>query len=110
VDILVVNCSVFCPTPSLSAMVVNYFKMRRDTITYNLAGMGCSAGLISISLARELLQVGHTVSLSVSHVFPSKERPGAFLESTNVMHLVMKTWKARWTAASSKTHVVYAWA
>ncbi|EIE23299.1 hypothetical protein COCSUDRAFT_36731 [Coccomyxa subellipsoidea C-169] len=57
VDILVVNCSVFCPTPSLSAMVVNKFRMRADVITYNLAGMGCSAGIISISLVRELLQV-----------------------------------------------------
>ncbi len=56
-DILVVNCSVFCPTPSLSAMVVNKFGMRPDIITYNLAGMGCSAGLISVSLVRELLQV-----------------------------------------------------
>ncbi|CAL8465224.1 g4759 [Coccomyxa elongata] len=57
VDVLVVNCSVFCPTPSLSAMVVNKFGMRPDIITYNLAGMGCSAGLISVSLVRELLQV-----------------------------------------------------
>lgn len=56
VDILVVNCSVFCPTPSLSAMVVNKFGMRADVITYNLAGMGCSAGLLSVSLVRELLQ------------------------------------------------------
>ena len=57
VDILICNCSIFCPTPSLSAMVVNHFRMRSSTITYNLGGMGCSAGLISIALARELLQV-----------------------------------------------------
>ena len=57
VDILIVNCSLFNPTPSLSAMIVNHFKMRGNVVTYNLSGMGCSAGLISISLARELLQV-----------------------------------------------------
>ena len=57
VDVLIVNCSLFGPTPSLSAMIVNHFKMRSNIITYNLGGMGCSAGLISISLAREMLQV-----------------------------------------------------
>ena len=57
VDILIVNCSLFNPTPSLSAMIVNHFKMRTNVITYNLGGMGCSAGVISIGLARDLLQV-----------------------------------------------------
>lgn len=57
VDILVVNCSLFNPTPSLSAMIVNHFKMRTNIITYNLSGMGCSAGVIAIGLARDLLQV-----------------------------------------------------
>ena len=40
VDILVVNCSLFCPTPSLSAMIVNSFQMRSDVQSYNLGGMG----------------------------------------------------------------------
>lgn len=57
IDILVVNCSLFNPTPSLSAMIVNHFKLRNDVITYNLSGMGCSAGVIAVGLARELLQV-----------------------------------------------------
>lgn len=56
IDILVVNCSLFNPTPSLSAMVVNHFKMRGDVISYNLAGMGCSAGVIAIGLAERLLR------------------------------------------------------
>mmetsp|Transcript_27872 Transcript_27872/g.95085 ORF Transcript_27872/g.95085 Transcript_27872/m.95085 type:complete len:542 (-) Transcript_27872:813-2438(-) len=57
VDIVIVNCSLFCPTPSLTSMVVNHFKMRSNVLTYNLGGMGCSAGLISIDLAKDLLQV-----------------------------------------------------
>ena len=57
VDLLVVNCSVFNPTPSLSAAVVNQFRLKPTVITYNLSGMGCSAGLLSIALVRELLQV-----------------------------------------------------
>eukprot|EP00803_Ostreobium_quekettii_P009088 evm.model.scf_515.6 EVM.evm.TU.scf_515.6 scf_515:48412-53536(+) len=57
IDVLVVNCSLFNPTPSLSAMIVNHFKMRSNIISYNLAGMGCSAGLIAVDLARQVLQV-----------------------------------------------------
>ncbi|WRX20221.1 Chalcone/stilbene synthase [Theobroma cacao] len=57
IRILVVNCSLFNPIPSLSAMVVNRYKLRENTLSYNLGGMGCSAGLISIDLAKELLKV-----------------------------------------------------
>lgn len=65
VDALVVNCSLFGPTPSLSAMIINHFRMRSNIISYNLGGMGCSAGLISISLARELLQVYPNINIIV---------------------------------------------
>ncbi|XP_020251167.1 LOW QUALITY PROTEIN: 3-ketoacyl-CoA synthase 11-like [Asparagus officinalis] len=57
IGILVVNCSLFNPTPSLSAMIVNHYKLRGNIVSYNLGGMGCSAGLISIDLAKNLLQV-----------------------------------------------------
>ncbi|KAK6914013.1 FAE1/Type III polyketide synthase-like protein [Dillenia turbinata] len=57
IGILVVNCSLFNPTPSLSAMIVNHYKLRGNILSYNLGGMGCSAGLISIDLAKQLLQV-----------------------------------------------------
>eukprot|EP00003_Mantamonas_plastica_P021945 TRINITY_DN3636_c0_g1_i1.p1 TRINITY_DN3636_c0_g1~~TRINITY_DN3636_c0_g1_i1.p1 ORF type:complete len:555 (+),score=179.49 TRINITY_DN3636_c0_g1_i1:1595-3259(+) len=56
VDILIVNCSLFNPTPSLASMIINHYKMRSDIQSFNLAGMGCSAGVISISLAKDLLQ------------------------------------------------------
>ena len=56
VGILVVNCSLFCPTPSLASMVVNHFGLPSDTITFNLGGMGCSAGVIATTLAQEQLQ------------------------------------------------------
>merc|ERR1719160_33867 len=56
VGVLVINCSLFNPTPSLSAMVVNHFKLPSDIITYNLGGMGCSAGLLSLTLVQDLLQ------------------------------------------------------
>jgi len=56
IDFLVINCSLFVPTPSLCAMVVNKFKMRPSCRTYNLGGMGCSANVISVDLAKQLVQ------------------------------------------------------
>ncbi|KAF4355264.1 hypothetical protein G4B88_020427 [Cannabis sativa] len=56
IGILVVNCSLFNPTPSLSAMVVNRYKLRGNILSYSLGGMGCSAGIISVDLAKRLLQ------------------------------------------------------
>lgn len=56
IGILVVNCSIFNPTPSLSAMIINHYKMRGNILSYNLGGMGCSAGIIGVDLARDILQ------------------------------------------------------
>ncbi|GMH18180.1 hypothetical protein Nepgr_020021 [Nepenthes gracilis] len=57
IGILIVNCSLFNPTPSLSAMIVNKYKLRGNIRSFNLGGMGCSAGVIAIDLAKDLLQV-----------------------------------------------------
>lgn len=56
IDILIVNCSLFNPTPSMTAMIVNKFKMKSNVQSYNLSGMGCSAGVIAVNLAKDLLQ------------------------------------------------------
>ncbi|KAF7121175.1 hypothetical protein RHSIM_Rhsim13G0218100 [Rhododendron simsii] len=56
VGVLVVNCSIFNPTPSLSAMIINHYKMRGNILSFNLGGMGCSAGIIALDLARDMLQ------------------------------------------------------
>lgn len=67
IGVLVVNCSLFCPTPSLAAMLINHFKMRSSIMSYNLGGMGCSAGVIAIDLARQMLQLyPNTYALVVS--------------------------------------------
>jgi predicted naringenin-chalcone synthase len=57
IDILVTNCSIYCPTPSLASMLVNHFKMRQDIQSYHLGGMGCGNGVMALSLIRDLLQV-----------------------------------------------------
>ncbi|KDP46259.1 hypothetical protein JCGZ_10099 [Jatropha curcas] len=57
IGILVVNCSLFNPTPSLSAMIINKYKLRGNILSFNLGGMGCSAGVIAIDLTKDLLQI-----------------------------------------------------
>lgn len=57
IGILIVNSSLFNPTPSLSAMIVNRYKLRGNIRSFNLGGMGCSAGVIAVDLAKDLLQV-----------------------------------------------------
>jgi 3-ketoacyl-CoA synthase len=56
IGILVVNCSHFNPTPSLSAMIINHYKMRGNVLSFNIGGMGCSAGVIALDLANDMLQ------------------------------------------------------
>uniref|UniRef100_A0A0E0M5L7 3-ketoacyl-CoA synthase n=1 Tax=Oryza punctata TaxID=4537 RepID=A0A0E0M5L7_ORYPU len=71
VGILIVNCSLFNPTPSLASMVVNRYRMREDVKSFNLGGMGCSAGLIAVDLARDLLQANadaHAVVVSTENI------------------------------------------
>ncbi|XP_058113230.1 3-ketoacyl-CoA synthase 10-like [Magnolia sinica] len=55
IRILIVNCGILNTTPSLSAMVINHYKLRQDIHSFNLGGMGCAAGVIAIDLAKDLL-------------------------------------------------------
>lgn len=57
IGVLVVTSGIFCPTPSVSSMIVNRYKLRSNILSYNITGMGCSAGIISVNLVRQLLQV-----------------------------------------------------
>jgi 3-ketoacyl-CoA synthase len=36
--------------------IINKYKLRENIRNYNLAGMGCSAGVISVDLAKDLLR------------------------------------------------------
>ncbi|CAO2165118.1 unnamed protein product [Urochloa humidicola] len=82
IDVLIVNCSIFTPTPVFADMVVNRYKLRADVQNVNLSGMGCSAGLVSVGLARNLLQVAppgtHVLIVSTeilsSQYYVGKER------------------------------------
>ncbi|KAL5783875.1 hypothetical protein ACOSP7_008904 [Xanthoceras sorbifolium] len=57
IDILITNCSLVCPVPSIATMIINKFGFRSNVMSFNLSGMGCSAGVLSVSLAKDLLRV-----------------------------------------------------
>ncbi|XP_049368387.1 3-ketoacyl-CoA synthase 11-like [Solanum verrucosum] len=50
-EILIVIVNIGIPS-----MIVNHYKLGSNVLTYTISGMGCSAGLISIDLANQLLQ------------------------------------------------------
>lgn len=85
IDILVSNCSLFCPTPSITAMVVNRFGFRSNVKSFSLCGMGCSAGILSISVAKEILKV-HKNSLALV-VSMEAITPNAYLGNVKSMIL-----------------------
>ncbi|KAH0874911.1 hypothetical protein HID58_072273, partial [Brassica napus] len=64
IDILVSNCSLFCPSPSITSIIINKFGMRSNVKSFSLSGMGCSAGLLSINLVKDLMKI-HSGSLAL---------------------------------------------
>ncbi|KAF5954152.1 hypothetical protein HYC85_007008 [Camellia sinensis] len=56
IDVLVVNVSMISAVPSLTAMIINKYKMRENIKTYNLTGMGCSASLISTNVVENIFK------------------------------------------------------
>ncbi|KAJ3436565.1 3-ketoacyl-coa synthase [Anaeramoeba flamelloides] len=57
IDLIVCNCSMFCPTPSISSRIINDYKMKENIVSYNFGGMGCAGGSIGVNLANDYLQL-----------------------------------------------------
>jgi 3-ketoacyl-CoA synthase len=57
ISCVITNSSLFNPTPSLSATIMNHYKMPSTTLNYSLGGMGCSAGVVAVDLARQMLEL-----------------------------------------------------
>uniref|UniRef100_A0ACD5TUW3 Uncharacterized protein n=1 Tax=Avena sativa TaxID=4498 RepID=A0ACD5TUW3_AVESA len=57
IGVVIANSSLYSPTPSFVSLIVNRYRLREDVVSHNLSGMGCSAGIIAIDLAKHLLQV-----------------------------------------------------
>ena len=117
IDILIVNCSVYSPTPSLSAMIINKYKLRSNIKSFNLSGMGCSAGLISVDLASDLLQVhpnSTAVIVSTEIITPncyvgndrSMHLPNCLFRMGGAAILLSNRWTDRWRAKYRLVHVV----
>ncbi|XP_048553519.1 3-ketoacyl-CoA synthase 4-like [Triticum urartu] len=56
VGVLITNCSLFCPVPSIADMIVNRYKLRGDLRVMNLSGMACSASVTAVGLASNILR------------------------------------------------------
>uniref|UniRef100_A0A2P2IRI9 3-ketoacyl-CoA synthase n=1 Tax=Rhizophora mucronata TaxID=61149 RepID=A0A2P2IRI9_RHIMU len=56
IDILITTVSLFTPVPSLTARIINRYKMRDNVKSYNLSGMGCSASVVGIEMTQKLLK------------------------------------------------------
>uniref|UniRef100_A0ACD5VC13 Uncharacterized protein n=1 Tax=Avena sativa TaxID=4498 RepID=A0ACD5VC13_AVESA len=59
IGVVVVNCTLFAPTPSMADMVVRRYGLRSDVRCFSLSGMGCSAGIAGVGLAQNILQCGN---------------------------------------------------
>ncbi|KAG2313091.1 hypothetical protein Bca52824_024648 [Brassica carinata] len=67
IDILVSNCSLFCPSLSTTSIIVNRCGMRSNIKSYSLSGMGFCAGLLSINLVKDLMKIhGGSLALVLS--------------------------------------------
>ncbi|KAK4780543.1 hypothetical protein SAY87_016650 [Trapa incisa] len=65
IDVLVVNVSMLASIPSLTSYIINRYKLREDIKSFNLTGMGCSASLISVDVARNILKTYKNVNVLV---------------------------------------------
>ena len=80
-----------------SAMLVNHLKMRSDVLSYNLGGMGCSAGVIAIGLADKLLQV------NLVQAFP----PSLVLLSVRAACMLITPPGAHLCVFASNDHIIF---
>lgn len=58
IDIVIVTSGSFSPSPSLSSLLVNKYKMGPTVRTFNLSGMGCGSGVLAIDMAAHMLKAG----------------------------------------------------
>ncbi|VAI09076.1 unnamed protein product [Triticum turgidum subsp. durum] len=71
IDILIVNCSLFCPTPSLVDMIVNKYKLRSDIRSMHLSGMGCSAGAHALVVSTETITPNYYLGTERAMLLPN---------------------------------------
>ncbi|KAK9684004.1 hypothetical protein RND81_10G180000 [Saponaria officinalis] len=118
IRILIVNCGTLNVTPSLSAMVINHYKLKHNIHSFNLGGMGCSAGIIAIDLAKDLLNVypgSYALVVSAEIIsyswYVGKEQdmlfPNCFLRMGGAAMLLSSRRLDRWKAKYELKQVVW---
>lgn len=75
IDVLITNCSLFCPVQSIADRIVNRYALRGNICVINLSRMGCSAGVTMVGLARNILQIipsgSHVLVVSTETLGPN---------------------------------------
>lgn len=108
---------MFNPTPSLSEMIINKYKMNCKVNAVNISGMGCSAGVVSLSVARDLLQVYKSslcLVVSTENITQNwylGNQKGMLLQNTlfrmgGAAMLLSNRWQDRWRANYELANVV----
>ncbi|CAM0949398.1 unnamed protein product [Alopecurus aequalis] len=87
INVLITNCSGFCPVPSNADRIMNRYKLRGDIRVINLSGMGCSAAVTAVGLAKNILQ-GLPSGSHVLVVSTETLGPHYYKGNTRSMHLV----------------------
>ncbi|TMW83096.1 hypothetical protein EJD97_002963 [Solanum chilense] len=57
INILITVFGGYNIMPSVSSVIVKRYNLRHDIRTYNITGMGCTAGLVALGLVQNLLKV-----------------------------------------------------
>ncbi|CAM0953557.1 unnamed protein product [Alopecurus aequalis] len=99
INVLITNCSVFCPVPSIADVVVNRYKLRGSIRVFNLSGMGCSASVTAVGLARNLLRVMPPGSYALMASTETSGPVNYYMGNTPSMQLVNILFRMGGTAA-----------
>lgn len=117
IKILVVNCGILNPTPSLSAMIINHYKLSYKIQSFHLGGMGCASGIAAIDLAKDLLSAyppSYALVVSLEAVtftwYPGKELdmllPNCFFRMGSAAILLSNHRTDRWRAKYELKQVI----
>ncbi|XP_010248007.1 PREDICTED: 3-ketoacyl-CoA synthase 1-like [Nelumbo nucifera] len=71
IDTVIVFSSMFAPAPSLTSLVVNHYKLRPDVRTFNLSGMGCASGALSMDTAARIVNSSRRITYALVVVIES---------------------------------------
>ncbi|GLJ43765.1 hypothetical protein SUGI_0911090 [Cryptomeria japonica] len=82
IDIVIVMVSTFTAAPSHAAVIANHYNGVLAVKTFNLSGMGCSAGVLAVNMAKDMLLVNpdsyvlilSTENMTVNSIYPGNDR------------------------------------